>query len=258
MRALTHITALPALLLLAACQPPPPVGDFPGQRIDAQLSGEVPLQMPSEGLPPYGQPGGIVGGAPLTEAQVLANETRAALGQPPRALPNNPVELVPQGGSAFDAQTSTAAPLPAPLPGSGAGFNLDRDNPSISSEQDFAAVSAQRDIAADAERLRAAREQYRVATPTELQRPDETGPNVFAYALGPARPVGTQGAYGRGLGASEGRAANRCAAYSSIDRAQEDFLSAGGPQRDRLGLDPDGDGNACSWDPADVRDLVQR
>ena len=121
-----------------------------------------------------------------------------------------------------------------------------------------AAVSAQRDIAADAERLRAAREQYRVATPTELRRPDETGPNVFGYALGPARPVGTQGAYGRGLGASQGRAVTRCATYSSVDRAQEEFLAAGGPERDRLGLDPDGDGNACAWDPAVVRNLVRR
>jgi hypothetical protein len=30
-------------------------------------------------------------------------------------------------------------------------------------------------------------------------------------------------------------------------------LSNGGPERDRLGLDPDGDGFACYWDPTPFR-----
>ena len=31
------------------------------------------------------------------------------------------------------------------------------------------------------------------------------------------------------------------------------FLEAGGPKRDRKGLDPDGDGFACAWDPRPFR-----
>lgn len=48
-----------------------------------------------------------------------------------------------------------------------------------------------------------------------------------------------------------------CAKFSSPDLAQEAFLSAGGPDRDRKGLDPDGDGYACSWDPRPFRTALQ-
>jgi hypothetical protein len=37
------------------------------------------------------------------------------------------------------------------------------------------------------------------------------------------------------------------------DAAQEAFLAAGGPERDRNNLDPDGDGFACWWDPEPFR-----
>ena len=43
---------------------------------------------------------------------------------------------------------------------------------------------------------------------------------------------------------------------SSPDQAQIDFLSKGGPERDRLSLDPDGDGYACGWDPRPFRKAV--
>lgn len=44
-----------------------------------------------------------------------------------------------------------------------------------------------------------------------------------------------------------------CARYASADRAQLAFLGAGGPQRDPRGLDPDGDGFVCGWNPAAYR-----
>ena len=40
-----------------------------------------------------------------------------------------------------------------------------------------------------------------------------------------------------------------CAAYPTPDAAQRAFIAQGGPQRDPLGLDPDGDGRACTWTP---------
>ncbi|WP_299813019.1 hypothetical protein [uncultured Jannaschia sp.] len=194
------------------------------------------------------------------EAERLAGETRNALGQPPLAA--NPLgDMGPVEDPAVPAlPASPAAPPNGALTDLSASSlnvgDLDRNNPAISNEQDFGAVSAQRGIAADAERLRIARQQYQVAAPVELERPDSTGPNIFAYALGPAQPVGTQ-AYRRGLRASTDRMARQCAGYSSPDLAQEAFLEAGGPARDRLGLDPDGDGNACDWNPSVVRTLVQ-
>lgn len=262
-----------ALILLAACEPSVPdsgargVGfDSPAQvqqRRDAQLRGETPLRVPPTVQAPA--PGTIVPGTvatapvpPVSEAERLANETRAALGRTPApTAPPVPAPLPTTQPPAPLPTTAAPAPLPTAPATAPADLNLDRDNPEISSEQDFDAVSAQRGIEADAERLRAARQQFQLVTPTELQRPDSTGPNIFAYALGPAKPKGTQGAFRRGLTASESRAATRCQNYRSDDIAQEDFLASGGPERDRLGIDPDGDGNACNWDPSVVRRLVQ-
>ena len=44
-----------------------------------------------------------------------------------------------------------------------------------------------------------------------------------------------------------------CGAFANADRAQEEFLRRGGPERDPLNLDPDGDGFACRWSPEPFR-----
>ncbi|MEQ9673592.1 MAG: hypothetical protein RLO10_03940, partial [Roseovarius indicus] len=54
----------------------------------------------------------------------------------------------------------------------------------------------------------------------------------------------------------QSRFERNCAKYSSADRAQIDFLANGGPNRDKMGLDPDGDGYACGWNPAPFRIAV--
>lgn len=51
---------------------------------------------------------------------------------------------------------------------------------------------------------------------------------------------------------SGGSGAN-CASYATPADAQRAFLAAGGPQRDPLGFDPDGDGYVCGWTPASHR-----
>lgn len=48
------------------------------------------------------------------------------------------------------------------------------------------------------------------------------------------------------------RPTGNCAAYRTAIAAQRAFVAEGGPERDRLGLDPDGDGYACSFRPAPV------
>ena len=126
----------------------------------------------------------------------------------------------------------------------------------LSQEQDFGVVSAQRGIEEDAARIAAARQQYELVTPTDIERPDQTGPNIIAYALNAQHPVGTQ-VYNRGLFAGR-NTESKCAGYRTDDIAQEAFLLEGGPERDRLGLDPDGDGYACGWNPATYRNLVRR
>lgn len=47
--------------------------------------------------------------------------------------------------------------------------------------------------------------------------------------------------------------ARACARYQDADSAQIAFLAQGGPQQDPLGVDPDGDGYACGWNPASYR-----
>lgn len=125
----------------------------------------------------------------------------------------------------------------------------------ISDEQDFEAVSARETIESDAARIERNRSQYVVIQPGALPvRPGETGPNIVAYALATNNAPGVA-LYNR---SGNGRnAAANCARYGSPDLAQEAFLESGGPDRDRKGLDPDGDGFACTWDPRPFRTALQ-
>ncbi|TCO69907.1 hypothetical protein [Rhodovulum euryhalinum] len=130
---------------------------------------------------------------------------------------------------------------------------IDTDNPGISDEQNFAAVAARETIQSDRERLQAQRQQYTVIAPEPLPpRTGATGPNIVEYALGAPNRVG-ESRYRRSGLTREAAYLRNCAQYGSPDLAQEAFLKAGGPERDRLGLDPDGDGFACYWDPTPFR-----
>ena len=126
----------------------------------------------------------------------------------------------------------------------------------ISTENDFEAVDNVRSIEGDAEFLARNRAQYQVVQPTALpSRGNDLGPNIVDYALSTRHPIGTK-VYNR-IGINKaGRFERNCAKYASADRAQKDFLAKGGPRRDKLGLDPDGDGYACNWNPAPFRRAV--
>jgi len=122
----------------------------------------------------------------------------------------------------------------------------------ISDEQDFDAVAARETIQSDAERLAQQRAQYQVIAPTALpQRNGATGPNIVQFALSTTHAPGTAVYARSSLFARNPLVA--CAKFPSPDLAQEAFLAAGGPERDRQGLDPDGDGFACGWDPRPFR-----
>jgi hypothetical protein len=131
-------------------------------------------------------------------------------------------------------------------------------NTGISDEQDFAAVSSRESIESDAARRAAQAAQYQVMQPQALpDAPASTGPNIVEYALSAPNSRGQQW-YSRFAFAREGRQLRNCAEYQSPDEAQRDFLARGGPERDPRGLDPDGDGFACAWDPAPFRAAVGR
>ncbi len=153
---------------------------------------------------------------------------------------------LPQSGQAGADQTTVdggAAPKPV----------VKLNNPGISDEQDFSAVTARETIESDRARIEAQREAYQVIAPTALPaRPNRTFASIVEFALATTNEVG-QPLYSRSKILAQSRFERNCAKYASSDLAQEAFLKAGGPQRDRYGLDPDGDGFACYWDPKPFR-----
>lgn len=127
------------------------------------------------------------------------------------------------------------------------------NNPGISDEQDFDAVAGRESIQSDRERLAAQREAYRVIQPTALpSRSGSSGPNIVQFALSTGNAVG-QRVHRRFTLFPAGKFERNCVKYASPDLAQEAFLQAGGPEKDKMGLDPDGDGFACGWDPTPFR-----
>lgn len=149
-----------------------------------------------------------------------------------------------------------AAPPPAPVVTAAAQATASSAT-GISNEQDFKAVGAQRSIEADAARMAQNRSQYTVTQPEALPvRQGDDGPNIVHYAVSTSNPVGAR-AYGRGLRASDKRMGRKCGNFASSDLAQAAFLERGGPNRDPMGLDPDGDGFACMWDPEPFRKAVR-
>ena len=178
---------------------------------------------------------------PAQDQQVRDAEF-AGLPAPIEVLDTLPTEIVPEVEEEIAANT---APLPAP------------NNPGLSDEQDFGAVSDRQSIESDAERLERNRALYTLIEPTEVPlRPGTDIPNIVAYAIKTSNPIG-QPLYLRPF-KSQNRSLWNCAKYVSDAAAQEAFLKAGGPERDRYGLDPDGDGFACRWDPTPFRAAIKK
>jgi hypothetical protein len=181
-------------------------------------------------------------------------------------LPPAPVPLagapVPPGG-AYGALVggSEAVVADRPRGNAPAGIAVEsgemaRNNAGISDEQDFNAVSQRETIESDAERIARNKAQYQVIQPTALpERSGDTGPSIVEYALNTRNAVGEQIYSRSAIRLTSPEAA--CARYRSPDLAQEAFLGSGGPQRDPKGLDPDGDGFACAWDPGPFRTALQ-
>ncbi len=196
----------------------------------------------------------------------LAGETLP----PPGAISSEPLDATEGATEASEASEAEriAAEAEAALDAAGSGaasgdepLQASPSNPApavvndvgISRENSFDAVDSERSIEEDAARIARNREQYEVVQPEEIgARPGDVGPNIVEYALSSKHPVGTQ-LYSRSAFATEARHVRNCAEYSSPDQAQLDFLRKGGPERDRMALDPDGDGYACDWDPAPFR-----
>jgi hypothetical protein len=243
---------LPAALALAACQPQVPdsargVGfesysDYMKRR-DAELAaGGSILPGPAISRERIGTPAPLPGGAAAAPAPVTA----MPLPLPGAVATPAPVTTAPVAGDRPRADTIAGV---APQSGEMARVG-------ISDEQDFSAVSARESIESDAERRRRQAEQYVVVPPAPLPtRAGPSGPNIVQFALATSHAPGTKTYSRSGLRLRSYEAA--CGPFSSADLAQEEFLRRGGPERDPLGVDPDGDGFACGWDPRPFRLVKQ-
>ena len=199
----------------------------------------------------------------------------AACTSGPVTVPEDPIlSEVPYGGAAAPAGTygggdgftstiegalasdGTVAPV-AGQPGNvaivgstdGTGRALDDDRINLMQwtleQQKIDAAIAERDLAD-------ARSKLVVVQPGALP-PHPEGVNIALFASQTTNAVG-QSMYSRRMGARVSGVGN-CGRFRNADAAQRAFLSGGGPEVDRYGLDPDGDGFACKWDPAPYRAL---
>ena len=103
-----------------------------------------------------------------------------------------------------------------------------------------------------AELLQAAAAQRITIEPGELPE-IVAGVNIAAYARTTTHDVGDR--FVRRRGNSVRDHSRMCRRFDNDDDAQRNFLANGGPQKDPLNLDPDGDGFACDWNPALFRFL---
>lgn len=191
---------------------------------------------------------GAGSGAPLGAAQT--GGFAAAQPVTSNAIPSSELAAAGIGTGATAAPVATTG-LIAPAPGNAATPRL--NNPGISDEQDFSAVSGRETMESDAARLARNAANYEVVGATAVpDRNGNEGPNIVDFAINAPNAKGQEW-YSRSTLSGQGRFQRNCAKYRSPDAAQRDFLARGGPERDRMGIDPDGDGFACGWDPAPFR-----
>lgn len=238
------------LLALAACVPAP-VPDS-GRGVGFNDYAEYELQrarreaaLRGSGSTAFPQ---AAAGAPVTAVQTTP------------AISSSELAAAGIGGSAATAPAQGGAPLSALNPAATRVPGLEAsptnpppvsaNNPGISDEQSFDAVASRETIESDAQRRAAQAAARQVIEPSALPvRPSDTGPNIVQYAIN-APNVRGEALYSRSVLSGQGRFQRNCASYNTPDDAQRDFLARGGPERDPRGIDPDGDGFACGWDPA--------
>jgi len=286
------LAAMPVLLGLAACSAGPDTyaamttgvgfGDYQRylrERDSAAGLHAAPFSVPPESraapiLPPASMPAAAPTTLDTVPLRSLPPVTLAAAPPPPpvtvQPLPAPVVgaPLAAPMAAPMTAAPLTAAPLPAPsapVTTAGAVFGTTPAfdaggpvTPTVSDEQDFNAVSARETIESDRERLARQRAQYQIIEVTSVPTGSQSaGPDIVAFALSVDHAPGTE-VYRRINPLRWSRWEAACLQFRNQEAAQEAFLMAGGPDRDRENLDPDGDGYACWWDPTPLRQALAR
>ncbi|MEI4486908.1 hypothetical protein V8J36_11965 [Frigidibacter sp. MR17.14] len=258
------LSALLPMLALAACAPTQPddaagvgFGDYGSYM--AQNTGRATPQGGYNGqLVQNGGPQGQMTGAAAPTATGAGGNgdigaaALQALGRGPEAGAGAGASAAPM---AVPGPQSALQPVPAPMSAAQPGVHPTAqaapgpviDNGGISSENDFKAVSSERSIEADRDRIQQNAATYQQIAPTALPQRSQNGPNIVEYAVNARNQLGEQVYPRSSLHISS--VERNCGRFVSQDLAQIEFLKRGGPERDPGNLDPDGDGYACLWDP---------
>ncbi|MHA6345872.1 hypothetical protein [Roseivivax sp. CAU 1761] len=232
------VSAVVVTAALGACAPAVPDSGAgfdaydEGRRaaVDAELEGRTdPATGRSAAAAQSPAPSAASGGAGASGDVDVAEMAAAALAREQNS-----------GQSPVDASPGNPAPAIAATVGG------------MSAENDFDAVSGERSIEEDAQMIAQNRAQYQVVEPTAVPSRPNGAVSIVGFALSTSHGVG-EAQYSRSAFATKKREERNCAAYGSADLAQEAFLAAGGPEKDSEGLDADGDGFACGWNPAPFR-----
>ncbi|MCX7300521.1 MAG: hypothetical protein NTX73_09135 [Rhodobacterales bacterium] len=245
-------------LLLAGCAPQVPdsgvgFGDYTTYQAERAQTEAALTGAPSVGttaLAPATVPPGGIPPSDLAAAGIGVTGTTGAYSTVP--VTGAPLNAMGTGASVdlnrtTGVQASPSNAAPAIVAGTSGGI----------SQQDFESVTARESIEGDAALRAQQAAQYQVIQPTALpEQPQNVGPNIVAYALAAPNRVGQEW-YSRFVMAGA-RFERNCARYTSPDEAQRAFLDRGGPENDPLGIDPDGDGFACAWDPSPFLAAVGR
>lgn len=221
----SSLTLTVAALVLAACQPQVPDS---GRGVGFESYSDYMRRRDAGGV-----------GGPVVTGPAISPERPAAAVTPPP-----PAAAAPTGARPRADTIAGVAPQ--------RGESVHYAGAGMSDEQNFDAVASRETIQSDAERLRRQRDQYVVVQPTAVPtRNGQTGPNIVQFAVSTRHAPGTKMYNRSGLRLRSYQSA--CGPFSSADLAQEEFLRRGGPERDPMGVDPDGDGFACGWDPRPFR-----
>ncbi len=256
-----------ALLALAACQPSIPDSAAGVGFDNAVMSPRTQPAPTAAALPP----------ASAVSEETLASEASSVKTHPQplattaTAAPRKPPAVAATATAQVAANTATSDPTAPTSPTANSAQTTSDgvvhaspsnpapelvNNPGISDENNFESVGARRTIEDDAAQLASNRAKYQVIEPTAVPERTNSGPNIVAFALSLTHPVGTK-MYSRIGLTTKARHQKACAKFGSASDAQSAFLAKGGPKKDRLGLDPDGDGYACAWDPAPFRQAAR-
>ena len=135
-----------------------------------------------------------------------------------------------------------------------------RQSPAVIPVQLPAQAPTAADIAGNSETVRTGATKTQAAARPQVPARPQTGasgpypgstPVLVRYAHAERQNPGTR-TYQRSA-TSQDAAERACRAHANADAAQTAFIAAGGPVIDPHGMDPDGDGFVCGWDPRPYR-----